>query len=99
VETLILSFLWLLDRGNHELYFSYPFQKREYASERELPNMTTSESIAKIKTFKIVPVNPVPAPEPCVRTAICFYDLPIPKCFSRRAKQLASLLIKTVTEK
>jgi len=55
VETLILSFLWLLDRGNHELYFSYPFQKREYASERELPNMTTSESIAKIKTFKIVP--------------------------------------------
>lgn len=31
------------------------FSKKEYASEREPPNMTTLESIAKIKTFKIIP--------------------------------------------
>lgn len=36
-------------------YTFISFSKKEYASEREPPNMTTSESIAKIKTFKIVP--------------------------------------------
>jgi hypothetical protein len=55
----------------------------------------TKKLLRKI-VFKI---NPVPAPEPRVTPEICLYDLPIPKCFSPRAKQLASLLIKTGTEK
>jgi hypothetical protein len=55
----------------------------------------TKKLLRKI-VFKI---NPVPAPEPRVTSALCFYDLPIPKYFSPREKQLASLLIKTGTEK